>query len=83
MKKSEREDTLEYVLSPRLELTGNTRCEIEGIKGIPVYNGNIIKIDFGKYCVSFFGDGLYIRAFSSEGATVEGTIVSMEFCENG
>lgn len=64
---------------PRLELNGSTQCVVDGLKGICEYNHDRIKIDLGKYCVTFFGDGLYINSFSYDGAIVEGNIISMEF----
>lgn len=79
MKRNDSENVIHDVCAPRIELTGNSRCVIEGIKSICKYNEEEIKIDLGKYCVTFFGDGLYIDAFTYEGAVIEGTIISMEF----
>ncbi len=83
MKNTENEGIINSAFSPRIELTGNRCCTVEGIRAIPVYNSETIKLDLGKYSVSFFGDGLYIRAFTREGAVIEGIIVSMEFEGNG
>ena len=83
MRKSSSDSISEYVLSPRIELLKNTSCTVEGIKGICEYKNDFIKIDLGKINVTFFGDGLCIRAFSPEGAYIEGTIVSVEFESNG
>ena len=79
MKKNESENIIQSACAPRLELVGNTRCIVEGIKGIPQYNAEKIKFDLGKFSVSFFGDSLYINSFTQSGAVIEGTIVSMEF----
>ena len=70
-------------LLPRLELTGNSQCIVDGLKGIAVYSSDKIKVNLGKYYATFFGDSLFINAFSPEGAIIEGTIVSMEFESNG
>ena len=79
MKKKENRGFENPASAPRLELTGNTQCIVEGIQAICLYNEDVIKIDLGRYCVSFFGDGLYINSFTYEGAVIEGVIVSMEF----
>lgn len=79
MKIKEKESIINEAFAPRIELTGNTQCIVEGVKGICLYNCNEIKIDLGKFAVTFFGDGLYINSFTYEGAVIEGTIVSMGF----
>lgn len=79
MKRKDSENLISCACAPRLELTGNTECIVEGIKGIPQYNEEKITIDLGKFSVSIFGDGLYINSFTPQGAVIEGAIVSMEF----
>ena len=78
-KNKDAEHLVEYVTHPHLELIGNSECVIDGLKGITEYTKDKIKINLGKYSVTFFGDGLYINSFSREGATVEGTIISLEY----
>lgn len=73
------EDIIAYTAAPHLELIGNSECVVEGLQGIVEYTKDKIKIDLGKYCVCFVGDGLYINSFTHEGATVEGTIISVAF----
>ena len=73
---------VEYTLAPCLEIRGNSECKVEGLKGISEYSSEKIRINLGKFSVSFLGDGLFINTFSPEGATVEGTIVSVEFESN-
>ena len=68
-----------YAVQPHIELVGNTQCYLEGIERIEEYTEEKITLKLGKLCVTFYGDGLYIQAFTKEGASVEGTIVSMEF----
>jgi sporulation protein YqfC len=78
-----KDDIITYTGEPRLELVGSGECVIDGLKGIIEYSDEKIKINLGKYYVTFFGDGLYINSFSYEGAIVQGTIVSLEFEGNG
>lgn len=73
---------IEYTASPRLEIVGNSQCVVDGLKSILEYTKDKIKIDLGKYAVEFYGCELYINALTHEGAVVEGTIVSVEFCGN-
>ena len=68
---------------PRVELTGNCHCIIDGLKSIEIYSSDKIKVNLGKYFLTFFGDNLFINAFSPQGAVVEGLIISMEFESNG
>ena len=75
-------ELIEAVREPRLELIGSGRCVIDGLKSIIEYKPERIKIDLGKYCIVFLGDGLYIDSFSYEGAIVQGTIVSLELESN-
>lgn len=74
---------MNYAVSPRIELIGHSQCVIEGLQGIAEYNCDKIKVNLGKYNATFFGDNLFINAFSYEGAIIEGTIVSLEFEGNG
>lgn len=74
-----RDDLITYTSEPHIEILGNTRCVVDGLKGIIEYTSDRIKINLGKSLVTFSGDDLYINSFSREGAIVEGTIISMEF----
>ena len=78
-----KDNLISYAAAPRIELSGNSRCIVEGLKGIAAYSSDKIKVNLGKYCVSFFGDSLFINAFSYDGAIIEGVIVSLEFESNG
>lgn len=78
-----KDNLIGYAVSPRIELVGNTCCVVEGLKGIAAYSSDKIKVNLGNYYLTFFGDSLFINAFSYEGAIIEGTIVSMEFESNG
>ena len=79
MKKDERTDISERALPPRIELCSNTFCCVEGIKKILDCSEKCIKFNLGKRNAVFCGDSLYIRSFSSDGAVIEGIIVSLEF----
>jgi len=80
--KPDRDSLTAEVLAPHIELVGNTRCTVDGLKSISEYTADKIKMNLGKYAVCFYGDALYIQSFSSEGATVEGTILSVAFEDN-
>ena len=67
---------------PHIEIIGNSEFVVDGLKSIIEYTKDKIRIDLGKYSVAFYGDGLYIGAFTHEGAVVQGTVVTMEFCSN-
>ena len=72
-----------YSVSPHIELIGDSECVIYGLKGICEYTKDRIKINMGKYCVTFVGQDLYINSFSYRGAIVKGVIASLEFESNG
>lgn len=73
------DNMLSYSNLPRIELVGNSECTVEGMKGIIEYTKEKIKINLGKYYVTFFGDELFIKSFSYQGAIVQGNIISVEF----
>ena len=77
-----RDDIVAYANAPRLEIVGDSQCVVDGLRGILEYTKDRIKIDLGKYAVLFIGSDLYINALSHEGAVVEGTLISMEFCSH-
>ena len=77
------DDIIAYTASSRLEIVGNTQCVVDGLQSILEYTKDRIKIDLGKYAVTFLGSELYINCLSHEGAVVEGTIMSVEFGSNG
>ncbi len=77
-----RDDIVSYTSSPHIEMVGNNQCVVDGLKSILEYTKDKIKIDLGKYAIEFYGSELYINSLSHEGAVVEGTIISMEFCNN-
>ncbi len=77
-----RDDIIAYTFQPHIEIIGNSEFVVDGLKSILEYTKDKIRIDLGKYSVAFYGDGLYINSFTHEGAVVQGTVVTMEFCSN-
>ena len=65
-----------------IEIFSNTEAYVEGCKGILEYDSSCIKLECVDICVSFKGDGLYIRSMGDSAAIVCGTIASIDFCEN-
>ncbi len=82
MLKRRKDDIVQYAIEPRLELIGSSECVVDGLKGICEYNHDKIRINLGKFFVTFYGDELWIDSFSPRGAIVQGTIVSVEFDTN-
>lgn len=78
-----KDNIISYTYDSHLELIGNSKCIIDGLKSIAAYNSDKIKVNLGKNYVTFLGDSLFINAFSPEGAVIEGTIISLEFESNG
>lgn len=78
----DKDSVLADATAPHLELTGNTRCAVDGVKSISEYTADKIKMNLGKTAVSFYGDALCINSFSPEGAIVEGTILTVAFEDN-
>lgn len=78
----DKDSVLTDVTRPHLELTGNTRCAVDGVKSISEYTADNIKMNLGKMTVCFAGDALCINSFSPEGAIVEGTILTVAFEDN-
>lgn len=72
-----------YALTPHIEVIGNSECVVDGLKGIVEYTKQRIKINMGRYYITFVGADLYINSFSHRGAIVQGTIMSLEFDNYG
>ena len=65
---------------PHIELNSNYGATVEGCKGIVEYDGSVVKINCGNLLVKFCGDNLSIKALSTDRISVNGTIISLEFC---
>lgn len=68
---------------PFIEITGNNHIEVDGIRKIIESNKETIKISFKKDVVTFSGDNLLIRNFSSKSAIIEGDISIISFERKG
>lgn len=66
---------------PHLELCGNFRCMVDGLKSVLEYSPDKIVLQIGKKSVTFYGDDLHIEYFTPQGAVVAGTIISLDFSE--
>lgn len=71
-----------YCECVHVHLVGSSQCIIDGLKGIREYSRDKIKINLGKYCLEVVGSDLCINEFSSEGAVIEGDILSLEYCSD-
>lgn len=60
-------------------ITNNKRAIIDGAKGIVEYTSGCVRLNLGKLCLRFCGEGLTIKTLSDDKIVVEGTIVSMDF----
>ncbi|MCM1363817.1 MAG: YabP/YqfC family sporulation protein [Faecalibacterium sp.] len=65
---------------PHIEFNSNCCACVEGCKGIIEYDGNVVRINCGHILVKFCGDNLSIRALSTDRISVNGIILSVEFC---
>lgn len=65
-----------------IELCSNTQATVEGCRNILEYDESNIKLKCCDICVSFKGDGLYIRLMNDSSAIICGTIASIDFSED-
>lgn len=65
---------------PHIEFNSNCYACVEGCKGIIEYDGSVVRINCGDILVKFCGDNLSIRALSTDRISVNGIILSVEFC---
>ena len=70
-----------YTGEPHLEMIGNFECIVDGLKSILEYSSDRIKLNIGKRAVTFLGYDLHINSLTTEGAVVQGTILSVEFSD--
>ncbi len=62
-----------------ISVTDNRRAIIDGAKGIIEYTPCCVRLNIGKLCLRFCGEGLCIKTLSDDKIVVEGTIISMDF----
>lgn len=67
-------------LLPHIDFCANRQATVQGCKGVIEYNCDRVRLNCGGTVVKFVGTELTIKAQSIEEITVEGNIVSMEFC---
>ncbi len=70
-----------YNGEPHLELYGNSECVVDGLKSIIEYKKDKITLNIGKKSVTFVGEDLHINQLTTEGAVVQGFIMSLEFSD--
>ena len=62
-----------------MEVNGNREVVLEGSKGVVEYGENSIKINTGKYIISFQGRGLHIKCMNECDIVIHGFITSIEY----
>ena len=65
-----------------IEVFSNTQAAVDGCNAILEYDESCIKLQCPKLCVSFKGEGLYIKTMTDSSAVIYGTIASIDFCTN-
>ncbi len=67
------------ISSVHMEISGNREIIFEGGRGILEYGDSSIKINTGKYIVSFNGRGLHIKCMNNNDMVIHGFITSIEY----
>lgn len=62
-----------------MDISGNREVILEGNRGILEYTESSIKINAGKYIVSFSGRGLHIKCINECDVVIHGFIMSIEY----
>ena len=62
-----------------MEISGNCEVVLEGSKGVVEYGDSSIKINAGKYIISFQGRGLHIKCMTDCDIVIHGFITSIEY----
>ncbi len=65
--------------SVHMEVNGNREVILEGNRGVVEYSENSIKINTGKYIISFQGRGLHIKCMTDCDIVIHGFITSIEY----
>lgn len=66
-------------LNTYMNLTDNTRLELENCKRIMEYNDIYVKIRTSTLTVSVWGENLRLSDYNADGIVVEGDFSSIEF----
>ena len=80
-KKSYLSDVLGEMLGskPTIEISGNNRMTVEGIRGILEYSKIQIRVSIGKMSLQIKGRGLNLKCISPTSIVVEGFILTVEY----
>lgn len=62
-----------------MEVNGNREVILEGSRSVVEYSDTSIKINTGKYIVSFQGRGLHIKCMTDCDIVIHGFITSIEY----
>lgn len=62
-----------------MEINGNREVILEGSRSVVEYGENSIKINTGKYIISFQGRGLHIKCMTDCDIVIHGFITSIEY----
>lgn len=73
-----REETDDYLL-PHIIFNSCHEVLIEGSKGVLEYNEKTVRLNAGKYILSFSGENLCIRVLNSDELIITGFIVTFDF----
>lgn len=65
--------------SVHMHINGNREVILEGNKGVVEYGDTSIKINTGKYIISFQGRGLHIKCMTDCDIVIHGFITSIEY----
>ena len=65
--------------SVHMNINGNREVILEGNRGVVEYGDTSIKINTGKYIISFQGRGLHIKCMTDCDIVIHGFITSIEY----
>ena len=65
--------------NPTIEISGNNRMTVEGIRGILEYSKIQIRVSIGKMSLQIKGRGLDLKCISPTSIVVEGFILTVEY----
>jgi sporulation protein YqfC len=68
-----------FYLYTHMNLTDNTRLEIENVKKILEYNDSYIKLKTSGMIVAVWGNSLSVSDYSGDGIVINGEFSSIEF----
>lgn len=62
-----------------MNISSNREVVLEGNRGVVEYSDTSIKINVGKYIISFIGRGLHIKCMTDCEIVIHGFITSIEY----